>query len=232
MKVRLMIAVTTGLLFLTFLASIAGAEKGGMPVCTQKLQTCEEDLQECQSKARVPKTGQTYSLGQAYYSLPVDDGALQLGVPLPNPRFTNNGNGTVTDNLTGLIWLQNANCFGQKLWDEALVAAKGLKDGNCGLTDGSVAGDWRLPNVRELYSLINYNFFNPTLSNTAGTGQWTEGDPFLNVWNPINYGFYWSSTGLSGSSVVIVVVMQIGGITWMPTESTIVGPVWPVRGGQ
>lgn len=57
------------------------------------------------SSAGVSKTGQTTSYGTR------DDGALQKGVAWPNPRFTDNANGTVTDNLTGLIWLKNANCF-------------------------------------------------------------------------------------------------------------------------
>ena len=39
------------------------------------------------------------------------DGHLQLGVTWPNPRFTKNGDGTVTDNRTGLVWLRNANCL-------------------------------------------------------------------------------------------------------------------------
>ena len=54
------------------------------------------------------KTGQTvsYALG--------DDGDLQKGVMWPVPRFTDNGSGTVTDNLTGLIWLKDANCFGSQ----------------------------------------------------------------------------------------------------------------------
>ncbi|MGC9023085.1 MAG: hypothetical protein ACP5J5_08205, partial [Dissulfurimicrobium sp.] len=51
----------------------------------------------------LPRTGQTQSYGAR------DDGALQMGATLPTPRFTDNGNGTVTDNLTGLIWLKNAN---------------------------------------------------------------------------------------------------------------------------
>ena len=55
--------------------------------------------------APVPKTGQTSS------TPPVDDGGLQKGVAWPTPRFTNNNNGTVTDNLTGLIWMQNASAF-------------------------------------------------------------------------------------------------------------------------
>ena len=77
------------------------------------------------------------------------DGDWQKGVAWPNPRFTDNGNGTVTDNLTGLTWLKNANCYGTRVWATALTDANTLNSGECGLTDGSVEGDWRLPNVRE-----------------------------------------------------------------------------------
>jgi len=63
---------------------------------------------------QVPKTGQTtkYSDG--------DDGDLQKCVAWPDPRFTDNGDGTVTDNLTGLIWLKEANHIGTNhpLFDE------------------------------------------------------------------------------------------------------------------
>jgi hypothetical protein len=53
--------------------------------------------------AYVQKTGQTTSYATG------DEGGLQKGVSWPSPRFTDNGDGTVTDNLTELIWLQNAN---------------------------------------------------------------------------------------------------------------------------
>ena len=49
-----------------------------------------------------------------------DDGDLEKGITWPNPRFTDNGVGTVTDNLTGLIWLKDANCFGPRDWSEAV----------------------------------------------------------------------------------------------------------------
>ena len=66
--------------------------------------------------APVPKTGQTTSWATG------DDGYHQKGVAWPNPRFTDNGDGTVTDNLTSLMWLQNAGLLGTETWEEALIA--------------------------------------------------------------------------------------------------------------
>ena len=57
-------------------------------------------------------------------------------------------NGTVTDGT--LVWLQNAECFGRRNWNDATSAAASLKSGSCGLTDGSKAGQWRLPTKDEL----------------------------------------------------------------------------------
>jgi hypothetical protein len=61
------------------------------------------------------------------------DGDIQAGVPFPSPRFTDNGDGTVTDKLTKLIWLQNASCAdldpggrGFVTWQQALDAANNL----------------------------------------------------------------------------------------------------------
>ena len=84
----------------------------------------------------VPKTGQTASYATG------DDGDFEKGVAWPNPRFTDNGNGTVTDSLTNLIWLKNANCFETRMWAQALTDCNGLASGSCGLTDGSSAGDF------------------------------------------------------------------------------------------
>lgn len=146
--------------------------------------------------ARVAETGQTtcYDL---YPSIPCagtgQDGDLRGGVAWPNPRFTDNGDGTVTDNLTALIWLKDANCFGGRIWTQALSDANGLASGSCGLSDGSAAGDWRLPTINELQSLIHHEYHSPALPDTAGTGQWTEGDPFTDVQN----GSYWASTSLA-----------------------------------
>ena len=176
------------------------------------------DLSASSYPAPVEKTGQTnlYAMG--------DDGDLQKGVELPVPRFKDNKDGTITDNLTGLIWLKDANCFGTRTWHDALPDCNGLADGQCGLTDGSKAGDWRLPNKRELFSLIHDGYSHPALSNTAGTRHWTEGDPFNNVlWG------YWSSTTHAwDSNFAWAVYIDDGDVYDMPKIVT--SYVWPVRG--
>lgn len=149
--------------------------------------------------AEVPQTGQTIcydSTSTTNNIIPCagsgQDGEIQAGVSQPGSRFTDRDDGTVIDNLTGLIWLKDANCFGGANWADAINAARTLQNGDCGLSDGSSIGWWRLPNLRELMSLINYAYRNPALSNAAGTGQWQDGDPFTNV---LGYGYkYWSST--------------------------------------
>lgn len=171
--------------------------------------------------APVEKTGLTasYTIG--------DDGSLRMGVSWPNPRFTDNGNGTVTDNLTGLIWLKYANCFGTRTWDQALSDCNGLSAGWCGLIDGSTAGDWRLPNRNELNSLLDVRYANPALCNTSGTGQWTSGNPFTNV-QSLNY--YWSSTPFVVSAAAWKVGMEAGELTISMITDYLY--VWPVRGGH
>jgi hypothetical protein len=81
-----------------------------------------------------------------------DDGTLQLGVGFPSPRFLDNGDGTVTDTLTGLVWLKRADAIDLP-WAQAVAAVNGLASGQYGLSDGSSAGQWRMPNRRELLSL-------------------------------------------------------------------------------
>lgn len=71
-----------------------------------------------------------------------------------NGRFVDHNNGTVTDTLTGLIWLRHANAFGQQTWDDAAAACAALAATDFDwLDDGSTAGDWRLPDAYEMLSL-------------------------------------------------------------------------------
>ena len=93
----------------------------------------------------------------------------------PVPRFTIQADtDCVVDNLTGLMWARNANLPGAaQSWAQAIAFCKNLNYGG--------HNDWRLPNIRELCSIINTNYSAPRLSNTEGTAKWKEGDPFKGV---------------------------------------------------
>jgi hypothetical protein len=161
--------------------------------------------------AGVEITGQTISYATG------DDGDLKKGIMWPNPRFKDNGNGTVTDNLTGLIWLKDANRFGKRSWTDALNDCNALADNGVGLTDGSSAGDWRLPNVKELSSLIDFGNRRSALPN---------GHPFTNV----QRDYYWSSTTHADHSHRAWYVRIPSGRV-NNDRKTYRRSVWPVRGG-
>jgi hypothetical protein len=159
----------------------------------------------------VPKTGQTATYGTR------DDGTLQKGVASPTPRFTDNNNGTVTDHLTRLIWMKDASALGMMNWAGALNAANTLASGSAGLTDGSQAGNWRLPNVRELQSLADYSKVSPALP---------ENHPFTGVMST----YYWTSTTYAYNTDGAWTIGYADGYVsaYYKTESYY---VWCVRGG-
>jgi hypothetical protein len=177
-----------------------------------KLDQCTQCPERPKCTAGVPQTGQKapFAVG--------DDGNLRKGVSWPSSRFTDNGNGTVTDKLTGLIWLRNANCFGEQTWADALNDCNNLQNGSCGLTDHSVYGDWRLPNIKELGSLLDLGLSAPALS---------PGYPFLNgIWSP-GHG-YWSSTTYLPDTDQAWFVEMYNGVTnaYSKGNTTL---FWPVR---
>jgi len=189
-------------------------------------------------RALVEVTGQTQCWDDASpaHVIPCagtgQDGDIQAGVPFPTPRFRADDNGTVKDNLTGLIWLQQADCFGPRTWIDALEDATTLASGRCGLSDGSVAGAWRLPNVKELQSLIDFGAVNPDAPHHPILAL-PSGHPFTNVQS----NFYWSSTtrvrfpedawGVSLRVGITHPDPAQGGASKQETRR-----VWPVRGGD
>ncbi|MDD5370093.1 MAG: DUF1566 domain-containing protein [Anaerolineaceae bacterium] len=119
--------------------------------------------------AQVPKTGQTTCYEPLHYGMPNivpcggsgEDGELQAGASYPARRFTDNADGTITDQLTGLMWLKDADCMGGPAptgdaYDFITHLKQGTVDGAaCGYVTGKY-NDWRLPNLYELYSLVDY----------------------------------------------------------------------------
>ncbi len=166
--------------------------------------------------APVPKTGEGGS----------------SGVDWPNPRFDDHGDGTVTDNLTGLRWLKDAGCLGLKSWDDAQTAIGDLNGGtdfSCVDYTPGAYSDWRLPTMKELQSLVHYGTYTPAISNTNGTGKWTNGDAFLNI--KFEGAPYWSATTTAKSNDnAWYVHFNFGVIGSFPKGTTLY--VWSVRGGS
>lgn len=157
-------------------------------------------------------------------------------------RYEVMGDVTVQDCRTGLIWLQNANCTdtsnrianpgGYLTWYDALTWVAGIGNGLCGLTDGSSAGDWRLPTKTEWMAMVAYanymGYTSPALTNAAGTTKW-----LLNgyAFNNVQSNGYWSSTTYaSNTTFAWGVSMQYGYVYSSDKANSFY--VWPVRGGQ
>ncbi len=150
----------------------------------------------------LPDTGQRICYDESGTEIPCvgpgcrgQDGSYSKGC-LPEGRFTDNGDGTVTDNCTGLMW-QKGRAPETVSWCGALAYCESLSLGG-GLPAWE---DWRLPNVRELQSLADYGRSTPAIDpvfNAAPAFYWSS------TTNAISPGFGWGvnfSHGIVGNGV-------------------------------
>lgn len=111
-------------------------------------------------------------------------------------RFTDNQDGTVTDNLTDLVWQKTPNSTATN-WEGALQYAENL----------TLAGknDWRLPNIKELHSLNDESIVSPSID--------TKFFPTIGVKK------YWSSTSLPNQTTKAWYLDTQFGITTYDTKT-------------
>jgi hypothetical protein len=105
--------------------------------------------------------------------------------------YQDNGDGTVTDTWTGLMWQQgdDQNDDGGRVWEDALAYCEAL--------DLAKHQDWRLPNYRELASLVDYSRYNPSIDPLffeCRSGGYWSGSTYINspgyAWNVyFSYGY-------------------------------------------
>ena len=128
----------------------------------------------------LPDTGQTNFAG----AVPGQDADYAIHVP----SFTDNGNGTVTDTNTGLMWQKTDN--GESTWEYAVTNARNVAVGGY--------SDWRLPTPAELFSMLNLNN-NPAVDTNY----------FPN--NPAGAAGYWWTTDIYGTNYASVWCANSGG---------------------
>ena len=141
------------------------------------------------------------------------------------PSYTDNKDGTVTDNVTGLVWQQAVSP--KMTWDEAVAGAAAFR----------LAGrsDWRLPTIKELYSLILFVGTDPPPQSQSSQGlrPFLDTDAFAFRYGDLDAGEriidaqYWSatryvSTTMNGNPTAFGVNFADGRIKGYP-----IGPVGP-----
>jgi hypothetical protein len=143
------------------------------------------------SMAALPDTGQTIVSTETFG----EDSDYDLNPP----DFTDHGNGTVTDNVTGLIW-QKGESGTTTTWDSAVTYCETLAIGG--------SEDWRLPSAHELFSIVNHDTAKPPLDSAYFTSS-AEAE------------YWWSNTVPAFGTTKVWVVNSGGGIGAHPkTEAS------------
>jgi hypothetical protein len=98
--------------------------------------------------------------------------------------FEDNGDGTISDAATGLMWMQADSEDGMD-WPSALKYAEGME----------FAGysDWRLPNAKELQSIIDYTR-SPDTTDSAAIDPIFSATAIINELGVKDFAQYWTST--------------------------------------
>jgi hypothetical protein len=163
----------------------------------------------------IPATGQRLCFDAA--GRPADcagtgqDGEFRTGAPWPEPRFELQGDDLTLDRLTGLVWPRIASVGDFPMsWPEALAAVADMNRENA-----FGHADWRLPNRRELLSVVSHAHHRPALP---------AGHPFS-----VQQTWYWTSTTASRAPGYAWHVHLEGGRMFYG-DKTRDAMVWPVRG--
>lgn len=150
---------------------------------------------------------------QAMFGLNLADGRIK-GYPTQNKTFyvkcvsgneaygqndfTDNNDGTISDSTTGLTW-QQQDSEDTKSWQEALSYCNALEEAGY--------SDWRLPDAKELHSIVDYTR-SPATTNSAAIDELFAASSYKSVLGETDWGYYWTSTThattTSGASAVYI----------------------------
>lgn len=174
------------------------AEYFGGGTLPEDLAACYADLAACEAEPNVNgllETGQTVCYNATGDPIGCagtgQDGELQKGTP---NSYTDNGDGTITDNGTGLMW--------EKIADDGTIHDKDTtytfdnsftKVATLNLTTFAGYSDWRLPNIHELDSLVDFGKTGPTIDQIFNKASCLPGCSVTSC-SCNGTGDFWSST--------------------------------------
>jgi hypothetical protein len=139
-------------------------------------------------------------------------GSLDYGIN----NFVDNGDGTITDDATGLMWFKDDSGQGMD-WEDALAWIQQKNEENY-----RGYSNWRLPNAKELQSIVDYTR-SPRATNSAAIDPVFDVTSIIDERGEMNYPFYWTSTthadatGGGGAAVYIAFGEALGymGNSWI-----------------
>ncbi len=203
--------LTDSKIYVVTLPKDAGASDGGVDagcndVCTtpgatecaanSTIATCADQTATCRSwQASMPcgtglacqRLGGPICFDPNWAAWPMPNDAADVAQGAPNPtHYTDNGDGTVTDDVTGLMWQKTLPVTSPPpywRWADALLYCQGLR----------LAGfdNWRLPSAIELLSIVDYGHANPAIDQTVFPNT-----PALTFWTSTTTasaaGSYWA----------------------------------------
>src|SRR6266480_2000091 len=193
-------------------------------------------VQDTSTGCPLPATGQTTCWNSSGNVISCagtgQDGELRRGAPL---AYADNGNGTVTDLNTGLVWEKVSDDGTVHDKDNTYTWANAFTGHVATLNATSFAGhtDWRLPNVRELQSIVNYQSSSPMVSSAFKTNC-APGCPATGC-SCTASGNYWSSTSsVSSPSRAWFVSFRYGNVDAFSSSGSksVAAFVRAVRGGS
>ncbi len=221
----------------------------GVVTCNANLSTCSGELASCDvsltaclaancGTTSLLKTGETGAFG------PGSDGDLQKGAAR---SYTDNGDGTITDNSTGLMWEKKTqdgsihSAWHTYSWSGASFGTTNTMDGSITSTflaelngDGFAGhSDWRIPNRFELESLLNLQKLNPAVDSAFDTNCVASCTvTTCSCTQTAAVAGYWSSTTLGSGPFVAAwaVEFNYGSSTWQVKLNNLA--VRAVRGGS
>ena len=128
--------------------------------------------------------------------------------------FADDGDGTITDSATGLVWSKGDSGVGME-WQDALAWAQTKNAANY-----LGHADWRLPNAKELQSIVDYTLA-PDVTDSAALDPLFDATPITNEGGQPDYAFYWASTthasanGLGTAGIYVAFGRALG---WMEEQ--------------